>query len=193
MIGISGVGNTPGERTMRTSPGPLSTGISQSRIMTSGDMLADFFQRDDAIAGLGHVSHADVTEQIAHDGAHEGTIVDHQNMELLESGFGGLEVYRHGTVFRPRHSRARSLTAPLTCGAPRPASRHIFARAHVASICGSKPAVEPPLRGKTVEIRAQAGRPSGQIGRAQSRGFHHRRAIDRTMPEYRQETAWRAR
>ena len=36
MIGTSGTGNTPGERTMRTSSAPLSSGISQSRMTRSG-------------------------------------------------------------------------------------------------------------------------------------------------------------
>ena len=36
MIGMSGIGNTPGERTMRTSSAPLSSGSSQSRITMSG-------------------------------------------------------------------------------------------------------------------------------------------------------------
>src|SRR5271154_361229 len=36
MIGTSGTGNTPGERTIRTSSAPLISGISQSRTTTSG-------------------------------------------------------------------------------------------------------------------------------------------------------------
>ena len=36
------------------------------------------------------------------------------------------------------------------------------------------------MRGETVEIGAEAGRPPGQIRRAQGRGFHHHRAVDRT-------------
>ena len=39
MMGMSGVGNTPGERTMRTSSAPLSSGISQSSTTTSGAAL----------------------------------------------------------------------------------------------------------------------------------------------------------
>ncbi len=39
MMGTSGIGNTPGERTMRTSSAPLSSGISQSSTTISGAAL----------------------------------------------------------------------------------------------------------------------------------------------------------
>ena len=39
MIGRLGRGNTPGERTMRITSMPLSTGMSQSSNMTSGSQL----------------------------------------------------------------------------------------------------------------------------------------------------------
>ena len=39
MIGTSGTGNTPGERTMRTNSAPLSSGNSQSRMTMSGDTM----------------------------------------------------------------------------------------------------------------------------------------------------------
>ena len=49
MIGMSGSGNTPGECTMRTNSGPLSNGISQSRMTMSGEDGADHFQAGNAV------------------------------------------------------------------------------------------------------------------------------------------------
>jgi hypothetical protein len=57
MMEMSGVGNMSGERTMRTSAGQLSSGISQSRMTTSGGV-----QHGDAIAGFDDALDADIVE-----------------------------------------------------------------------------------------------------------------------------------
>ena len=84
MIGTSGIGNTPGERTMRTNSAPLSSGISQSRITMSGPTVRIASSAGDAVARLVDLAHADIDQQSAHDLAHELVVVDDQHAEALD-------------------------------------------------------------------------------------------------------------
>ena len=81
---MSGIGNTPGERTMRTSSAPLNSGISQSRITTSGPDGANDVERGDAVARLVDVLDAAIDQEIADHLAHVLIVVDHQHAQRLD-------------------------------------------------------------------------------------------------------------
>jgi hypothetical protein len=86
MMGISGIGNTPGERTMRTNSAPLSSGSSQSMI----------------------------DQQIAHDLAHELAVVDHQHAKRRNQrlDFALAQRRLHATPTPPPSTRAASRITP---------------------------------------------------------------------------------
>ena len=96
---------------MRTSSAPLSSGSSQSRMTTSGAEGADGVEPGDAVAGFVDVLHADVEQEIAHDLAHVGVVVDHQDAERLDQRLDLVLVERshaHGAR-DPRVAERRTL------------------------------------------------------------------------------------
>ena len=88
MIGRCGFGNTSGERTIRTTCGPLSTGRSQSMKRHVGIGAADGVERGDAVGRLEDRLGADVHQHHARELAHVQALVDDQDAEVLDQLFG---------------------------------------------------------------------------------------------------------
>ena len=107
MIGMSGTGKAPGERTMRTSSGPLSSGISQSRMTMSGVAVRIISSAAMPSPASMIDLHADVAEQAAHHFARERIVIDHQHAELLDQKVGTLGVDVHRSIQTGRATMSR--------------------------------------------------------------------------------------
>ena len=87
MIGTFGIGNAPGERTMRTNSAPLDQRHFPVEDDEVGHGRADRLQAGHAVAGLVDFPHADGAEHGAHDFAHVIVVVDDQNLDRPDQIF----------------------------------------------------------------------------------------------------------
>ncbi len=81
MIGTSGSGNFPGERTVRMNSGPFGLGISQSRMTTSGARMQIASRPLLPSFASWMFLNADRLQQRARDLAHGRLVVDDEHLQ----------------------------------------------------------------------------------------------------------------